>query len=257
MNSENKKYIKLFFLLTLIIIIFIAGRIFLKDREVTQKIKKNNLDLTITKIAALSDKYVNIYDTRYISDSQTFIYSAEKEGKWFTVIIGPKGVIYDGESIEIIFNSSYTNFAYQIKKGNKLAVVFNGKEGKEYNEIYNFNSSSITISPDGRRIAYGARQGDKWFIVIDDQEIGPYDDIYNELSAINFSPDSKQVVYGVKQNGKWLVVTDGKEGKKYDEIYDIGFEPYGKKVIYRAVRDKKFFVVIDDRENGPYNVPIY
>ena len=50
---------------------------------------------------------------------------------------------------------------------NKLFVVVDGEEGRQYDSI---SYNSLIFSPDSKRVAYGAKMGEKCFVVVDGDE---------------------------------------------------------------------------------------
>jgi hypothetical protein len=94
--------------------------------------------------------------------------------------------------------------------GDKILVVVDGKEGKEYDGI---GVGTLTFSPDSKHIAYVAKRGDKVFVVVDGKEGKEYDGILE--GTLTFSPNSKHVAYVAGRGKKWFVVVDGVEGKEY------------------------------------------
>jgi Tol biopolymer transport system component len=146
----------------------------------------------------------------------------------------------------------------------KSAVVVDGVEGKEYDEIGRFIFSS-----DSKRVAYAAKRNGKWLIVVDEVESSEYDGIMTGTPI--FSPDSKRVAYAViRRKYSWLglttssvyvTVVDGVEGSEYDEMAGFTFSPDSKRLAYGAKRGGKCMFVVDGVEDSEYDdllsVPIF
>ena len=80
--------------------------------------------------------------------------------------------------------------AYVVKRGAKMLVVHNGKEGQEYDLV-----RDLSLSPNGSRVAYAAYQAGhavRFFMVCDGLE-GP---LYAQVRSPVFSPDSKRTLPG-------------------------------------------------------------
>jgi len=148
--------------------------------------------------------------------------------------------------------------AYVAKAGDKEFAVVDGKEGKQYDDVY-----GLTFSPDSKRVAYWAKAGGKQFAVVDGKEGKQYDEIgivcYFDLFAVvfthsfTFSPDSKRVAYWAKAGDKEFAVVDGKEGKQYGLMYFLTFSPDSKRVAYVAKAGLKYLVVVDGKEGKLYD----
>jgi roadblock/LC7 domain-containing protein len=93
--------------------------------------------------------------------------------------------------------------AYMARLGNKIFVVVDGQEEKQYDGI---GATGPIFSPDSKRVAYMARLGNKRFVVVDGKEEKQYDGLAGPL----FSPDSKRVAYMARLGNKIFVVVDGK-----------------------------------------------
>jgi hypothetical protein len=91
------------------------------------------------------------------------------------------------------------------KVGLKKAVVIDGHESPEYDEIR----------------PLGGKQ------------------------SVLFSDDSKHFAYAARRDTTWLVVTDGKEGPAMQSVEDPSFSPDGSTVAYASMKDGKPVLVID------------
>ena len=111
----------------------------------------------------------------------------------------PKTSAEDHMVIDI--NRYGNGVAYIARTAAGVHVVHNGTTGKNFQEV---DSTTLTVSRDGKRVAYCAKAGDKWFIVVDGREFGPYDDKGPPV----FSPDSAHVAYEAKEGDAWRMHCD-------------------------------------------------
>jgi len=63
--------------------------------------------------------------------------------------------------------------------------------------------------------------------------------------SVLFSDDSKRFAYAARRETTWLVVTDGKEGPAMQSVEDPAFSPDGSTIAYAAMKDGKPVLVID------------
>jgi len=170
--------------------------------------------------------------------------------KFFVVVDGKEEKQYDDiYSGGPIFSPDSTRVAYGARVGNKWFVVVDGKEQKQYDGIL---KDSLIFSPDSQRLAYAAGVGNERFVVIDGKEEKPYD---ATAEGLIFSPDSQRVAYAARARSKWLVVVNGKEEKTYDGIGRGTpiFSPDSKRVAYRAQEGNKRVLVVDGKEEKQYD----
>lgn len=104
-------------------------------------------------------------------------------------------------SYQALFSESGRGVAYLIDQKGKVAVVHNGKAGREYSSIGTF-----VLSADGGRIAYPAQSDGKWRMVVDGKEGRAYDTLLTPV----FSPDCRHVAYQAKEGARWYIVVDDK-----------------------------------------------
>jgi hypothetical protein len=87
--------------------------------------------------------------------------------------------------------------AYRVKSGNKVFVVIDGKEEKQYDFIKekycndNIVPKTLIFSPDSKHLAYRAESAHQSFVVVDGKEEKKYDFI----KSLIFSPDSRHMAY--------------------------------------------------------------
>ncbi len=151
--------------------------------------------------------------------------------------------------LEIKFSPDGRRFAYVTKKGEKMVVVVDGTEEKQYDSI---RTDSLIFSPDNKRVAYAAKEGNKWLVVVDGVEEKRYDEISKEPI---FSPDSKKVAYGTGAGNLQFVVVNGVEEKKFDRLgeSDFLFSQDSQRLAYSARKGNKWFVVVGGTEGKTYD----
>jgi hypothetical protein len=91
-----------------------------------------------------------------------------------------------------VFSPDSKRVAYGARLGEKMFVVVDGVEGKEYygigKEYYGIVKDTLVFSPDSNRIAYGATRGGKSLVVVDGVEGKEYDDIVKGSRLVFDSP---------------------------------------------------------------------
>ena len=81
---------------------------------------------------------------RISPDSKHIAYAAMAGNKMFVVVDGKEGKEYDSLGVPL-FSSDNKHVAYVAKAGNKQFVVVDGKEGKEYNGIVTLEGGKIVF----------------------------------------------------------------------------------------------------------------
>lgn len=144
----------------------------------------------------------------------------------------------------LTISRDYTHVAYVSREGNTQYVVFNGKEGKRYEEII----GSPVFGPDGSYITYVAKTDGKQFVVFKGEEGKKYDEIKN--GSIIFSLNGKRIAYAVKEADKQFLVIDGKEGERFDEVSTdaISFSPDGKRIAYVGRTGNKSSLIVNGKK---------
>lgn len=151
---------------------------------------------------------------------------------------------------------SYGN--YRIKTGNGFeSVVFQGQEGKKYDEIV---KQTVQTSVDSQVIIYAAKNygGDgstrEEFVVVNNNEVSifPIVDIFH-LALSNNGQDFAFIasVRDENNNFKYLSSFNNKQGKPYDDIdgKNFIFGPDGSRIAYIAKNASKNFVVVQSAGN--------
>jgi hypothetical protein len=186
---------------------------------------------------------------RFSPDNKRICYMVWEPSKdrQFAVIDGIEQKPYVGIFVgHPLFSADSCDVAYGAKKGNKVVIVYNGKEGKPYDA-----AGGLVLSNQDGRFAYIGRLGKKWAVVIDGQEYKEkYDGFYS--GCITFSPDARHFAYAAMRNDSGFVVLDGVEGNRFDAIDNnsLIFSPDSKHFAYRAIKGKKQFYVIDGNGTG-------
>lgn len=159
------------------------------------------------------------------------------------------------KDLVVIEFSRYGNAcAYIARDKAGVHVTHNGKEGKSYTGI---DSTSLTLSPDGKRVAYCAQQSDKWYVVVDAKEYGPFDDKGGPV----FSPDSRHVAFEAKSGSTWRIASDtgmssetelltGKPQFSYDSSKIMYIHETKKGGYHLVIADLSFKVLADHSINN-------
>ncbi len=123
---------------------------------------------------------ISLDAVNFSPDSKHIAYSVGiggYEGEGFVAVDDKEGKHYVGNRRLITWSPDSSQLAYVVSKKGKHFVVFNGKEGKQYDFI-----DGLSFSPDGKYLAYAAynRKTNKWVVVINEQEGKAYDYIYSK-----------------------------------------------------------------------------
>jgi Tol biopolymer transport system component len=225
------------------------------------------VNLTTTKLATIPEGYRIVEGPIFSPDGKKVAYVAKQENKYFVVVNGKEGKVYDEiildppqlqfspDSKKIVYIAKkdcieskieYEGKEYPIKTGCKEVVVVNGEEGKTYDDI-----ETLVFSPDSQKLAYRAIKEKKFLMVVNDKEVGG---VYDLVWYPIFSPDSQKLAYIAQKEEKHFVVVNGKEGKAYDLIHDIIFSPDGQEIAYVAETEDKYLVVRNGKEGKLYHV---
>jgi Tol biopolymer transport system component len=153
---------------------------------------------------------------------------------------------------------TFSHCAYVVNHGGKQAVMLDGVEGRQFDEIP--DHQQLVFSADGKRFAYIGKRGGKMMTVVDGKEGKAYESI-EELFHPRFSSDGKRFVFIASAPAfgfaptKLFAVVDGLEQKHYDLVEGISFSPDSKHVVYHADRQwtRGTSVVVDGKESKPYD----
>src|SRR5207253_1711826 len=119
------------------------------------------------------------------------------------------------------FSPDGEKLAYVARRGQKHLVVFDGMEGREYDQILERSRDScFTFSPDGKHLAYLAMLGGKQILVVDGKE----SELDGGIASLTFSPGSSRFAYQLSHPGnKCRVVIDGTRGQEYSSVSNFTF----------------------------------
>ena len=143
------------------------------------------------------------------------------------------------------FSPNGEHVAYDLRRGDKSVVVYDGKEGPECDSW-----KMGRFSADSSRYQYEMTQANLQLLVVaghEDKPV-PVEDAEREVR----SPDGKRLARVVKgDDGQW-VTCDGQEGPHYQSVSRVHFSPDGRRLVYTAQNAAKaFFIVIDGTPYGP------
>ena len=145
----------------------------------------------------------------------------------------------------ILISENGEHIAYVVKREGKSAVMYDGKEGPEYEDI-----RGLMLSRDGRRTAYVAERWRKYVVVADGKESRAYEKVPKYLV---FSPDGQHLAYVAEHDGrvgegeppvydqdkssKKFIVLDGKAGEVLENrIEYLVFSPDGTRLACTVTR---------------------
>ena len=214
------------------------------------------------------------------------LFVARSGGKAWVVLDGISGPKYT-EVYHPQFSSDSHHLEYAVlTASNKVAVVFDGKEGPEFDRIgSDGHGSGIQISSDNAHVVYTAGENGPgqptYNVVIDGKSIPNADRVwmtadgktiaylsepvaaggpkivangkvgleYAGFQALCFAPDGHAIYAMRAQNGKSFVIDGDQESDGYDsvDLTSIKFSDDGKHMAYVASADDKSFVVLDGK----------
>jgi hypothetical protein len=198
---------------------------------------------------------------------------------WHMVVDGIPGPLFDGVSSPT-FGPDNTSLAYVATVDKKNFIVFNGKQGPQFDVIY--GGDGITFSPDSKRVAYSAKQGEKTVMVVDDR-IGPPLDSRAEFL---FSPDSTRYAYkgtlgekemleellkeakegspkapkdGAKKGLREVLIDNGQPVGEFDKIVQgsLVFSPDSATLGCAATVGGKSFILLNGKKGIEYDGNLY
>lgn len=202
----------------------------------------------------------------YSPDSARFAYFVTSGKKHYVVVDGKKGKEYDGSVYSIMpiaegdpgtkrgdwipfFSPDSKHYAYQAQAKDKWLVVYDDKEGKQYDKI--FLRGNRTFSPDSLHFNYLAFTGEKRVLVMDNIEKGNYDE------GTFFNKNTQDIFrFEKKESGKCVVIYGGTPGKEYDEITSLAISPDSKHLAYVGRSGRDYFMVINGAEGKKYSNPV-
>jgi type II secretion system protein G len=149
------------------------------------------------------------------------VYHAEKAGKHFLVEGSKEEEIEGLQGVSL--SSDGAHLAYSVKKGDRGAVVIDGKKGADYDSV-----PTPSFDPGSAVPTYVATRGKKQVAVVGDREAGEFE----HVMAIDVSPDGRTIAIAAAEGGKmtpWFgiqvytggrhfVLINGLKGPDFDEI---------------------------------------
>lgn len=187
-------------------------------------------------------------------DTQRYGFRAHKGNKMVVIIDGKESKEYDNVE-DLIFSSDGQRYGFIAQEGKKWVAVIDGVEGKKYDKI-----EGLKFSPDGQRYGFIAQEGKKWVAVIDGVESKKYDGIKHESfnRGVVFSYDGKKYGFIGRRKDKWVAVINGKESKKYNDVQNLTISANGQRYGFFAFKENNVIVsVIDDKETKRYAAGVH
>ncbi len=185
-------------------------------------------------------------------DRAHFFYVAQDQGKRFLVVDGQEGKRYDAISNPAF--TSYGSVAYTATRAGKSYAVINEQESAPYDQD---GVGQPLISADGKSYLYGADRGGERFLIINGKEQRD-DTLQYYPSAPLLSPDGKHIAYTSrastsKKGGPYGFVVDGKKEPYFEKIGSPIFNPDSEKFAYIAQNKVGWFVVLNGSQGKSYD----
>lgn len=197
--------------------------------------------------------------------------SAGAEPKVEEQVVGPAG----RGDFKYTISPRGLHLASVIMKGSRFAVVIDGVEGPQVDEVYatapRFQNlpdlfgeltqhavagvNVVAFGPDGTRHAYAARSGKDVVVFVDGKETfrAPYSPSRPTVDALMFSPDGKHVYFQTPTTDTMYsscLVMDGQRGPAFAELVWPVFSPDGAHWAYYAKKptpDQQPYTVVDGK----------
>ena len=183
-----------------------------------------------------SGPYDHVGSVRISQDQKRVMYEARRGDKWFVVVDGAEGKMYDSvHSYSAEFSPDGKHFAYKAREDREHFIVFDGNEGRHYPFV-----GDVTFGPDGN-LMYLAFNDGKTVLVTNGIEGASFAGLPGRFQ---FSLDRKHMVYRVEKlgSGKEVLVFDG-VSFAYDEIRNVVFSPDSRHLVVKAQRGGAWMVV--------------
>jgi Tol biopolymer transport system component len=163
------------------------------------------------------------------------MYVVLKDNKEVVVVDHQEYPGYDFLLNNISLSADGESIAYAARKGDKVVIVYNGREGPEYDGIA---PKGPVFSPDGENLLYVVSKDYKWFLVLNGEPIECDYKIFGDI--LMFSPDGSHFVYSALKDDKWFMVIDSSvSSPPYDHVSKPVFKADG--IEYMAGRDGAIF----------------
>ncbi len=197
------------------------------------------------KLFTIPDDHGNVLNRNifFSQDKQHFLYSFNKDNKWFMVVDGKldNPIGYDRLSAGNFYSGS-NDYAYWVKTGGNYFMVISGKLSSiACQEIF-----GPYFSPSGQRLAYVCKSQAGETAVMDER----MGSAYRRVENFSFNSEGNHFAYKVQGDGGELVVFDGRENTLYNHIlWGPLFSPDGKHTAYGAVKgDGQYVLVYDGKQ---------
>jgi len=145
-------------------------------------------------------------------DSNLLVYVGRKNGR--DRVVCPQGEDRDYDSIDphsLSFNSDGRHLAYQARRGEKVFVVLDGKEGPPFEKI-----DGPIFSPKGSHYGYVAWGKDHARVIVDSEK-GPE---FFWAGDLVFSPNGKRFAYLVREGGRMTVILNQTQRFSFDVVME-------------------------------------
>ncbi len=226
-----------------------VGLVFSPDSEdLVYLAQTGDEEWSLIKNGTARAAFEEIKHLTFSPDSSRLAYAAKKDGKWHLAEGadgGDIGPAYD-DIAHVAFCPQSENLAYIARKEDGSAMVVNGEEEGEFDEI----PGQPMFSRDGERLAYAVaeqRRGDVRMRMVLDGNTGP---AFDRIGAYQFSPDGEDFAYMAEKDEKGRIVHNGEEHEAFDSVGIPVFSGQGGRLGYMAAKDRQWHVWADG-ELGP------
>ncbi|MBX3411736.1 MAG: PD40 domain-containing protein [Pirellulales bacterium] len=177
-------------------------------------------------------------------DGKHFGYAVKDFRKYFVVLDGQEGKVYDGVTGPV-YSPDSKRVGYLAVANGRVFSVVDGREGKAYDD-----RGMPVFSPDGKSAAYWAEDGGKQFVVVGGQPQQAYD----EVGPPFYNQDGSRLVYAARTGDTWQIVDNGQPGKSYTDILGgFVFSDDNQRVAYVALDGEKQKLIVNGVEGQPYD----
>ena len=212
----------------------------------------------------------------FSADGGHWVYSATEDGKWFRVVDGKQGPVFDAVSTDFVFSPDGQRTAYSGRKGQERFLVVDGTVEQK---IEGLTDGTLVFSPDGRRLAYAVARPDRSAHIVVDGQAGPVFDggiggsfpgratpsvaatsmgaVFGTATAraVAFSPDSRRFAYLAAKGLERVVIVDGKaDDVSMDSMVGgLLFSDDSKHLAYGGRVGGRSFLVVDGKKETEYD----
>ena len=183
-------------------------------------------------------------------DGRRFAFPVKYSNGKEAFIVDGVGSAYDEVPAGIFsFSQDSQHYVYLAKDGGKEFIVYDGKEGKRYDQVSLGLHPYLSFNPE--QFLYTASENGQSFCVIDNQESERFNADLDDIVCTR-SPDGQRLAIkvdlGEGYSKRYFMVVDGIEEQKYEYIDEwIGFSADSKQYAYWAFNGNQMDIVINGK----------